>query len=150
MGWAVGLFLAMLLPICMLAYKRDFGNQETWWRYFFSWSLGLGLFLLLTTQIRLRQRALVRLGVVSYSIYLLHPLIGIPIVHFTAGQASTSLAMAYGAIVLGAAASIIAAAAGFRLIEAPAIALGRTITARVIAISHAKVQPVDLSAPTNL
>jgi len=38
---AVVAFYLFLLPICVLAYSRDTGFGETWYRYFISYSVAL-------------------------------------------------------------------------------------------------------------
>jgi peptidoglycan/LPS O-acetylase OafA/YrhL len=71
-AYAALTMLLLLPPVCMLAYSVDLGFKETWYRYLMSYIVGLGVFLLFTTRLRIRGRVLVHLGTISYSVYLLH------------------------------------------------------------------------------
>jgi hypothetical protein len=70
---AVGLFYLFLLPICVLAYSRDTGFGESWYRYFVSYGVGVALFLGATRISGNRLRWLAPLGGVGYIIFLSHP-----------------------------------------------------------------------------
>lgn len=70
---AVGLFYLFLLPICLLAYSRDTGLAETWYRYFVSYSVGTAIFLAATRMTGSGLRWLAPLGGVGYIIFLTHP-----------------------------------------------------------------------------
>ncbi len=70
---AVGLFYLFLLPICVLAYSRDTGFGETWYRYFISYGVGVALFLGATRISGNRLRWLAPLGGIGYIIFLSHP-----------------------------------------------------------------------------
>lgn len=73
-AWAaVGLFYAFLLPVCLLAYSRDTGLGETWYRYFVSYSLGTAIFLAATRMTGGGLRWLAPIGGVGYIIFLTHP-----------------------------------------------------------------------------
>lgn len=70
---AVGLFYLFLLPICVLAYSRDTGFGETWYRYFVSYGVGVTLFLGATRISGNKLRWLAPLGGVGYILFLSHP-----------------------------------------------------------------------------
>lgn len=70
---AVGLFYLFLLPICVLAYSRDTGFGETWYRYFVSYGVGVTLFLSATRISGNKLRWLAPLGGVGYILFLSHP-----------------------------------------------------------------------------
>lgn len=70
---AVGLFYLFLLPICLLAYSRDTGFGETWYRYFVSYGVGVALFIGATRISGNQLCWLAPLGGVGYIIFLAHP-----------------------------------------------------------------------------
>jgi peptidoglycan/LPS O-acetylase OafA/YrhL len=65
-------FILTLIPVCFLAYNKDFGYNEKWYKYFVSYLLGLVMFRLFS-KFRIKSNALNFLGNISYSVYLLHP-----------------------------------------------------------------------------
>lgn len=73
-AWAaVALFYIFLLPVCLLAYSRDTGLDETWYRYFVSYSVGIAIFLIATRMNGQGLRWLAPIGGVGYIIFLTHP-----------------------------------------------------------------------------
>lgn len=66
-------FIIFLFPICVLAYNKDYGFQETWYRYFFSYSIAIGIFILFY-RYHISNGVTLFLGRISYSLYLLHPI----------------------------------------------------------------------------
>lgn len=125
-----------LLPICVLAYSKDRGYGETWDRYVLSYLLAIGLFVLGTTRFRVRAALLVRLGVISYSVYLLHPIVFAAVersgLHPLAQPAVGAAAYVFGTVVL----TVLASEATYRLVEAPFVRFGR-ILAQWLAVTLA-------------
>jgi len=70
---AVVAFYLFLLPICVLAYSRDTGFGETWYRYFISYSVALAVFLGASRIAGIRLRWLAPLGGIGYIVFLAHP-----------------------------------------------------------------------------
>lgn len=68
----VALFSLMLPVICFLAYSKSYGFGENPIAYGVTYYMGLGLFLLLTSAVKIVFRPLVFLGIISYSVYLFH------------------------------------------------------------------------------
>jgi len=68
-------FAVFLLPICILAYSLDTGLSERWYAYYFSYIIAMSLFFLLTSKYKIQHPVFVYLGLISYSIYLFHPLL---------------------------------------------------------------------------
>lgn len=68
------ILLVMVPIISILAYNVDQGFGETWYRYTLSYYSAIGLFVLLTTKVRITNPLFVKLGLISYSIYLLGPI----------------------------------------------------------------------------
>lgn len=68
----IALFSLALPFICFFAYSKSYGFGENPIAYAITYYAGLGLFLLLTSKIKLVFRPLIFLGTISYSIYLFH------------------------------------------------------------------------------
>ncbi|MDC6668259.1 hypothetical protein OEZ84_26350, partial [Leclercia adecarboxylata] len=62
-----------LLPICVLAYSRDTGFGETWYRYFVSYAVGVAVFLAATRITGEKLRWIAPLGGIGYIVFLSHP-----------------------------------------------------------------------------
>jgi peptidoglycan/LPS O-acetylase OafA/YrhL len=128
----LGAYLLVLPPTLLLAYSQDMGTGETGGRYLFTYALAIISFLLLTRTVRLEHPALIWLGAVSYSLYLLHPsmlLLG----NYLLG--GLQVAPLYTAL-LATALTLGLAHLSFRFIETPFIQLGKRLNNR-----HAKTQP---------
>jgi peptidoglycan/LPS O-acetylase OafA/YrhL len=67
-------FIIMLLPICLLAYNKDYGFDEKWYKYFVSYLISI-LFFLVYSHYKWTNKLLIYLGTISYSLYLLHTLV---------------------------------------------------------------------------
>lgn len=67
-------FIFVLLPTCRMAYTINMGNDETWYRYFNSYLISLIIFFLFR-YFKFYNKSLGILGLVSYSVYLIHPLV---------------------------------------------------------------------------
>lgn len=93
-----------------------------------SYAAGVGIFLLMTSAVKISWRPLAWVGLISYSLYLLHPVaIYLMRYHFDHGGAGGSLPT--GLLMLIAAVFAIALAAGaYYLVERPAIRLGQRLT----------------------
>jgi peptidoglycan/LPS O-acetylase OafA/YrhL len=65
-------FIGALIPICFLAYNRNYGYDETWYKYFISYILGIVIFYLFS-KFRIKIKLSGFLGNIRYSSYLLHP-----------------------------------------------------------------------------
>lgn len=64
-------FVAMPI-ISLLAYNMDLGKHEVWYRYVLSYYVGMLVFIIMTTWLRIRSRIMIYLGEISYSVYLMH------------------------------------------------------------------------------
>ncbi|WP_268797022.1 acyltransferase family protein [Pseudomonas huanghezhanensis] len=119
-------FAVLLPPTLIMAYNKDMGTGETWGRYLFTYFVAISSFLLLTRSVRLHHPALVWLGAVSYSLYLLHPSM-LMLSHWLLEPTGASpLIVALFATVL----TLGFAHLSFRLIETPFIQLGRRLNNR--------------------
>lgn len=121
--WAVGFLL--LFPVMSLLVYYGFAGDEEFLRFGAAYPLALLLFFVGVFVIKLRSRALMWVGTVSYSAYLLHPLVIDIVYHYAAQYALGHLAV-YLAIV--AALTLLCAWLCFVFIEKPAIAFGRVFS----------------------
>ncbi|WP_296181519.1 acyltransferase family protein [Pseudomonas sp. UBA1879] len=128
-------FTLLLPPTLIMAYSQDMGTGETWGRYCFTYGLAISSFLLLTRSLRLDHPALVWLGAVSYSLYLLHPSMLMLSEFLLAHTGASALTLAVVATLL----TLVAAHLCFRYIESPFIQLGKRLNNR-----KAKTLPVSV------
>jgi peptidoglycan/LPS O-acetylase OafA/YrhL len=63
-----------IIPLSVIAYNHDFGFHESWLQYSVSYLAAIACFVLCTTKLLISGRFIVWLGVISYSMYLLHAL----------------------------------------------------------------------------
>ncbi|GLW05967.1 hypothetical protein Misp01_10970 [Microtetraspora sp. NBRC 13810] len=130
--------LIVLVPVASIGAAMWFGPgwgmpEDRAWAYRWSWSAAVAAAWLTFLVARaLRRRALPRwlagLGLISYSVYLLHPLAIQVVRRLTADPAQISLAGRLGWAALLLAVVLGTAALGYRYIERPAQALGRRLT----------------------
>lgn len=71
--WIIALFLISMLIISFLAYNRDYGYNEVWYRYFTSYSMGIVCFFLVI-KYHIHFKWIDFLAGISYAIFLIHPL----------------------------------------------------------------------------
>lgn len=93
-----------------------------------AYGAGVGLFIAMTSVAKVRWRPLAWIGLVSYSLYLLHPVVIYPMVFLLRGTMLAHVAPPPVWIAIGAVLSIGLAAAAFYAVEQPGIALGRRLT----------------------
>jgi len=117
-------FIALLLPITILAYSRNYGYDETWYRYFLSYSVAIIIFFVFA-KFKYFNKVLLFFGGISYSLYLLHPVFGLDLSYKIAKALSANSILLY--IVTFFTLSILSATLCFYLIEKPFVAIGRKI-----------------------
>ena len=139
--WLLGGIASMILPISLLAYNHDFGFHERWQLYFISYSLAILTFVVCTTRVLITWAPLVWLGEISYSIYLLHPLVAEIALKPGLGAADVRMdPMLYLAIRV--AIVIPLSWLTYRFIEDPFVHVGRWVVKRVRGGYSVKVAPV--------
>lgn len=128
--WIAGIAVAVLLPpICYLAYRDEVGVGASWQRYLVTYYAALSLFVLLNGPARITARVPAYLGTISYSIYLFGAVVQVLLEELTSiRQLPAPLCALIGATL---ALTIGTAAVVYRFIEAPSIALGRRMAARL-------------------
>ncbi len=124
---AILTFLALFPLVAYLAYGRDYGFGETWYRYAISYGIAIAVFYVFTTTIRIRSTLLFFLGSISYSVYLVHPLVfslvqrsGLEALMLTTFGRSVAAAASLSLVVL-------ASTATYFGIERPALQVGRSV-----------------------
>jgi peptidoglycan/LPS O-acetylase OafA/YrhL len=125
---ALLVIFAVVIPlVSFLAYNRDYGYNETWYRYTISYGAAIGFFALCTSRARIDFAGMRYLGRISYSVYLFGPVAEqivllslLPRLGIGQGghfyiAVTMLLAVAMAAII-------------YRLVEAPSIAFGRRMS----------------------
>ncbi|MBY9064147.1 acyltransferase [Sphingomonas yunnanensis] len=124
--WLAVLFIIAVPVISYLGY----GVEGAWYRYTASYYVALAVFLLMTTRWRVSGAVFQYLGRVSYSVYLFAPVVQDVVVRALPPAAHRAISphLYVVAIML---ASVAVASICYVLIEKPAIALGKRLSARL-------------------
>jgi peptidoglycan/LPS O-acetylase OafA/YrhL len=124
-------FAVVIPAISFLAYNRDYGYGETWYRYTISYGAAIGFFALCTSRARIDFAGMRYLGRISYSIYLFGPIAEqivllslLPRLGFGLGGQFYIVAAMVVAVAM--------AAILYRFVEAPSIAFGRRMSDRFV------------------
>lgn len=123
-AWLVGLPATCALVLILSGKSLDF-----FVRLPIGYSGGVLIFLALTTVAKVNWRPLAWVGLVSYSLYLFHPVTLYPLVRWLQVHPPTGLDLA-GFMAVEFILAIGLAAAVFYAVERPAIAMGRRLSAR--------------------
>lgn len=130
--------VAAIPLVSILAYSADYGFNETWYRYTISYLTAIGLFVLLTTRLKLQGRVLGYLGTISYSVYLFGPVMQEVVAWALPGLHRFTV---HAFLVVVMAATVLVAAIVYHLVEAPGVALGKHVAKRLL---HRR----EVAAPT--
>lgn len=124
---ALGVFVVSLLPICFLAYNKDMGFDESWYRYFISYGAALIFFYFGSTSWRIDWRPATFVGLISYSIYLMHPTV-FAVLDRTGLQSALFGAIGrVPTIAISVALVIVVSTVTYYLVEKPFDALGKSM-----------------------
>jgi peptidoglycan/LPS O-acetylase OafA/YrhL len=129
--------LAVVLASSLLAYNRDMGYHETWYRYLASYYFAFAVFILLIFHVRITAATCVYLGTISYSVYLFGALAQDATIHLI-GNAGIAQMPGHLFIAITMLTAIALSALSYRFVEAPSIALGKRIIGRVCTASPPK------------
>jgi peptidoglycan/LPS O-acetylase OafA/YrhL len=130
---ALLIVLAVVIPlVSFLAYNRDYGYNETWYRYTISYGAAIALFAVCTSRVRIDFAGMRYLGRISYSVYLFGPVAEQIILLSLLPR----LGLGQGAhlyIGITMVLAVAMAAVIYRFVEAPSIAFGRRISEKFCA-----------------
>jgi peptidoglycan/LPS O-acetylase OafA/YrhL len=127
--WLLGGILAIIFPISIIGYNHDFGFHERWDSYVSCYTMAILVFVICTTKMRLSGRPFVWLGKISYSIYLVHPLVASAAIQAGYGPEAVAMNPLVFSVVL-VAVVILVAWITYSVIEYPAIRFGKRVAAR--------------------
>ncbi|MEP7044348.1 MAG: acyltransferase [Dokdonella sp.] len=125
--WGMLAFLLLLYPIyCATVAKFPLN-------YFLPYALAIGIFVLGTTLLKLQFRPLVKIGEISYSVYLVHPIVfNLMLWTLLRTEVSSFWRTRHLAtyVLANIAITIVLSALSYRWVEKPAIAMGRSLSRR--------------------
>lgn len=121
-------FAILLIPTSLLAYNKDYGFGETWYRYVLTYFAALAIFLFFTTRYRITNKVIVFLGKISYSIYLTHSIVEQMIIHKL--YFSSILTSPYERLFVSLGLTLILSIICYYFIEKPFVNIGRKVIQR--------------------
>ncbi len=125
---AIIVFAALLPVICLLAYSRNYGYDESPLPYILCYGCGVAIFLLGTTKLRVHGRIFVHLGTISYSVYLLHTPVYLAAERFGLIPAADAGPLVFWSwLIAMMCAVILVSHLSYMMIEKPFIELGRSV-----------------------
>ncbi|TYP74694.1 acyltransferase family protein [Paenibacillus methanolicus] len=119
-------FALFMFPISYLAYADE------WLQYAMSYIVALVIFLAFSKASQKEFKISSYFGKISYSVYLLHPVIALPMFNAIMKTAWGQSLGLYGVIILCLVAVVIASSITFRFIEQPCVDYGRKVTNKLI------------------
>jgi peptidoglycan/LPS O-acetylase OafA/YrhL len=127
---ALALFFFVTPAACAYAVLARGSDNPFFIQFPVSYGVGVALFVAMTSVLKVRWRPLAWIGVVSYSLYLLHPVVTYAMRYaFERGGPGATLPVGVQMIIAAILATGLAALA-FQLVERPAIAYSHRITSR--------------------
>lgn len=128
---ALALFWIVTPAACAYAVFGHGSDNPFYVQFPVSYGVGVALFIAMTSVLKVRWRALAWVGTVSYSLYLLHPVVTYGM-RYVFERGAPGAGLPTGVLMLIAAAlSIALAAVAFYAIERPAIAYSHRVTSRL-------------------
>lgn len=135
--------LIALIPTTYLAYNQDYGFEEIWYRYTFSYYTALIMFLSMTTFLKINNRLFLYLGKISYSLYLVHLIVADVVIK--QGKLDNLVPNIYIQMVFVLIVSILLASLVYHLIEKPFIGLGRKMIKKLPKTDHQGLLPKKIN-----
>lgn len=132
--WVFPFLLVIAFPslVCLKFYRLE-EFPDVWIKFLASHSLGILLFLVLSSLIKISYRPLAKIGEASYSLYLFHPIVFYP-VYWWAGRTQFAFVREFSLyfwVFCMLAASIFVAIVIYNAVELPAINAGKRHAKRI-------------------
>lgn len=128
LGGALALVFVVTPAACAYAIFGHGSDNAFFVRFPVSYAAGVALFVAMTSFAKVRWRPLAWVGLVSYSLYLLHPVVLYAMTYVIQSRGQGAGLPVGVQMAAGAALSILLAAVAFYLVEKPAIDLGHRLT----------------------
>jgi peptidoglycan/LPS O-acetylase OafA/YrhL len=128
LGAALAVVLVVTPAACAYAIWGYGSHNDFFVRFPVSYAAGVVLFIAMTSFAKVRWRPLAWVGLISYSLYLLHPVVLSAMTYIIQARGPGAGLPVGVQMLAGAALSILLAAAAFYLLEKPAIDLGHRLT----------------------
>ena len=119
---AAAVYLPIILSLSWLMFADETIHQKTWYRHFNAYAVAIAAFLAVHYFWRIRSRLLAYLGRISYSIYLLHGVVGAMVIAGLDGIGFATDQSPHLAMLAILSVTVLASAVTYRTIEAPFIA----------------------------
>lgn len=126
----IAIYVCVIPIVSFFSYGTEPGHTM---RYTVTYYLSMLLFIALTTRFRIHNKFMVWMGVISYSVYLIHPSLLIVYEHFTADFSNFSRYL-LGSI--GVLLTLPASYLVYRFIELPSINLGRRVKSSMVKVAQ--------------
>ncbi|OJT47074.1 acyltransferase family protein [Serratia plymuthica] len=124
----IAIFVCVIPVVSFFSYGTEPGHTM---RYTITYYLSMLLFILLTTRLRIHNKFMVLMGVISYSVYLIHPSLLIVYEYFTADLPKMHR---YLLGILGVIFTLPFSFMVYKFIELPSITLGRRVKSRMVKV----------------
>lgn len=119
------IFIVILPIVCLLAYNQDYGYDEKWYKYFISYFIGIAVFMAFRKW-KPYNKIMVFLGNISYSLYLLHPVVGLGLTDILKEHLFVNIGP-IGYTVCFLSFSILFSTVSYYFLEKPAIIMGKKL-----------------------
>lgn len=124
-------FVIAIIPIAFLAYDKDYGFNEKWWQYLFSYLIAVIVFITYSKTTS-QNKLLLFFGQISYSLYLFHQLVINLMERYNLYQKLNHFFYVF----IFFSVSIAVAASSYYLVEKPFVKLGKKILKKRFATYH--------------
>ena len=118
----IGIFLFTIIPVAFLAYNKDYGFNEKWWQYLFSYVIAIAVFLIYS-QYNRTNKVILFFGNISFSLYLFHQVVIMLMEKMNLYNSISHVAYVITFLFI----SISISAISYYIIEKPFISLGKRI-----------------------